>query len=57
MLTQTLRWIYAEVPPRVGYVLTPLGQTLVEPMAALHAWAIEHVEEIEASRAGSAVAG
>ena len=63
MLTQTLRkleacalvdrQIYAEVPPRVEYRLTELGRTLVEPLAALHTWAVEHVEEVEAARAAS----
>ena len=63
MLTQTLRElerdglvnrrVYAEVPPRVEYSLTPLGHTLIEPLAALHAWAVAHVEEIEAARAAA----
>jgi DNA-binding HxlR family transcriptional regulator len=49
MLTQTLRdmernglitrTIYAEVPPRVEYQLSPLGQTLTEPLAAITRWA------------------
>lgn len=61
MLTQTLRGlehnglvsrrVYAEVPPRVEYSLTPLGSTLIEPLAGLHAWAIAHVEELEAALA------
>ena len=46
MLTQTLRTlerdrlvrrtIYPIVPPRVDYALTPLGKTLMEPLAALY---------------------
>jgi DNA-binding HxlR family transcriptional regulator len=61
MLTQTLRAlerdglvsrrIYAAVPPRVEYSLTPLGQTFTKPLWALKRWAEAHVEEIEASRA------
>jgi DNA-binding HxlR family transcriptional regulator len=53
MLTQTLRSmerdglveraIYAEVPPRVEYTLTPLGQTLQKPLGALRLWAEENV--------------
>jgi DNA-binding HxlR family transcriptional regulator len=48
MLTQTLRelerdglvvrTIYAEIPPRVEYALTPLGRTLDEPLGALSVW-------------------
>jgi DNA-binding HxlR family transcriptional regulator len=61
MLTQTLRTLerdglvkrvaFPTVPLRVEYSLTPLGVTLTEPLAALHAWSIAHVEEIEAARA------
>lgn len=32
------RRVYAEVPPRVEYSLTPLGRTLREPLAALCQW-------------------
>ncbi|GAA0406098.1 helix-turn-helix domain-containing protein [Micromonospora gifhornensis] len=49
VLTQTLRRLqayglverraYAEAPPRVEYSLTPLGQTLVEPIKVLTDWA------------------
>src|SRR5262249_43812771 len=52
MLTQTLRslerdglitrTIYPEVPPRVEYALTPLGETLITPLAALREWAETH---------------
>lgn len=57
MLTQTLRdlerdglvvrTIYAEVPPRVEYALTPLGVTLCGPIAQLGEWAVAHVDEIK----------
>jgi DNA-binding HxlR family transcriptional regulator len=60
MLTQTLRnlerdglvtrTVYAEVPPRVEYKLTALGQTLVEPIAAIREWAEMHIEAIVAAR-------
>jgi DNA-binding HxlR family transcriptional regulator len=61
MLTLTLRnlerdglvarTVYAEVPPRVEYALTPMGASLLPPALALAGWAIEHVPGIEASRA------
>jgi DNA-binding HxlR family transcriptional regulator len=48
MLTQQLRelerddlihrQIYPQVPPKVEYSLTPLGQTLRPVLDALHAW-------------------
>jgi Predicted transcriptional regulators len=33
------RTVYAEVPPRVEYALTPLGKSFFAPMLALVAWA------------------
>jgi DNA-binding HxlR family transcriptional regulator len=61
MLTQTLRSlerdglvsrrIYAAVPPRVEYSLTPLGHTFTGPLRVLEVWAEAHVEAVEASRA------
>ena len=60
MLTQTLRslerdglvqrTVYAEVPPRVEYALTPLGQTLGGPIATLRRWAEEHIEAVVAAQ-------
>ena len=56
MLTQTLRAmernglvqrvVYPVVPPVVEYSLTPLGQTLIEPVGALRAWAYAHLQEV-----------
>ena len=56
MLTQTLRdlerdglvtrTVFAVVPPRVEYALTPLGRTLGEPLRALELWATAHMAEI-----------
>ncbi len=53
MLTQTLRnlerdglvtrTVYAEVPPRVEYTLTPLGETLVVPLTAIRVWAEQNI--------------
>lgn len=60
MLTQTLRGlernrlvrreIYPEVPPRVEYSLTPLGETLRGPVGALCNWAQDHVDELSTER-------
>ena len=59
MLTQVLRnlerdglvdrKIYPVVPPMVEYSLTPLGQTLTEPLAAICHWAEAHLDELEAA--------
>ena len=56
VLTQTLRRlerdglvtreVYAEVPPRVVYALTPVGESLIKPITALSNWAEEHVPAI-----------
>lgn len=56
MLTQTLRGLerdglvlrtmYPEVPPRVEYSITPLGQTLVGLLAELRQWSETHMEEV-----------
>jgi DNA-binding HxlR family transcriptional regulator len=61
MLTQTVRGlernglvqrkVYPVVPPRADYSLTPLGATLVAPLAALCMWAESHLHEVEAARA------
>jgi DNA-binding HxlR family transcriptional regulator len=45
------RTVHAEVPPRVEYALTAVGRSLIPPALALAGWAIEHVPQIEASRA------
>ena len=45
------RTAYAEVPPRVEYALTSMGQTLIPPAIALAEWAVEHNPEIGVSRA------
>jgi DNA-binding HxlR family transcriptional regulator len=60
MLTQTLRRletdglvrreIYPVVPPKVEYSLTPLGETLIEPLTAICHWAEAHLAEMEAAR-------
>ena len=60
MLTQTLcalerdglvsRTVHPVVPPMVDYALTPLGETLIVPLAAISAWAEEHMDEVQAAR-------
>lgn len=45
------RTVHAEVPPRVEYELTAMGETLIPPAVALAEWAIEHDAAIAASRA------
>lgn len=44
------RTIYPVVPPKVEYELTPLGQSLREPVMALGKWAQNHIDEIDAAR-------
>lgn len=43
------RKVFAEVPPRVEYRLTPLGASLGEPLCALARWAEAHEQEIESA--------
>jgi DNA-binding HxlR family transcriptional regulator len=44
------RQVYAEVPPRVEYELTPLGRTLHEPLQALGRWAEKHIAQVLLAR-------
>lgn len=60
MLTHTLRAlernglvrrvVYPVIPPMVEYSLTPLGQTLIEPIRALRTWSEQYIEEVERLR-------
>jgi DNA-binding HxlR family transcriptional regulator len=45
------RQVFAEVPPRVEYQLSPLGCTLLSTIQSLVRWTEEHQEEIARSRA------
>lgn len=60
MLTQTLRdlqrdglvsrHVFPTVPPSVEYRLTPLGESLLEPLSHLVAWAERNFDDIRRSR-------
>ncbi|OMD38639.1 winged helix-turn-helix transcriptional regulator [Paenibacillus odorifer] len=61
MLTQTLRQLERDglvqreitpsVPPIVEYSLTPLGESLLEPMRALNRWTSQNYVWVEKARA------
>jgi DNA-binding HxlR family transcriptional regulator len=44
------RHAYDQMPPRVEYELTALGQTLREPLTALARWAEANFDTVEAAR-------
>ena len=44
------RTVYAEVPPRVEYALTPLGRSLRELIAPMREWSSVHVKHIIAAQ-------
>jgi DNA-binding HxlR family transcriptional regulator len=60
MLTLTLRQlerdglvsreVQATVPPRVDYALTPIGESVLEPILALTKWAADHGTDVAAAR-------
>ncbi len=41
------RKIYASIPPKVEYSLTPLGLTLVELLNAIRTWSETHIEKVQ----------
>jgi DNA-binding HxlR family transcriptional regulator len=45
------RRIYAQIPPKVEYNLTPLGESLIPFITSLTSWAKENMPAILASRA------
>lgn len=61
MLTQTLRnlerdglvlrEVHPSLPPTVEYSLTPLGESMIEPLKVLHKWTSEHFQQVEQARA------
>ena len=60
MLTLTLRRleqnglvkrkVFPVTPPRVDYSLTPLGETLVEPLKQLCVWSESHADDVRIAR-------
>nr|WP_208450367.1 helix-turn-helix domain-containing protein [Burkholderia anthina] len=44
------RTVFATIPPRVDYALTPLGETLLEPVMALVMWAEKNKQPIAQAR-------
>ncbi|MGH7998818.1 MAG: winged helix-turn-helix transcriptional regulator [Brasilonema sp.] len=56
MLTQQLREmeedgiihrkVYPQIPPKVEYSLTPLGESLQPILFAMHEWGVKHLSEI-----------
>ena len=47
-----MRRVYAEIPVRVEYSLTPLGWQLTEPLMALYEWAVAHEHELAVKNEG-----
>lgn len=60
MLTQQLRemeedgivhrQVYAQIPPKVEYSLTTLGESLKPILYAMHEWAVEHLSHINSKQ-------
>jgi DNA-binding HxlR family transcriptional regulator len=46
------RKVYRQVPPKVEYSLTPLGQTLKPVIDALHVWAEKHGRNVKTNKSG-----
>lgn len=44
------RKIYASVPPKVEYNLTPLGKTLIDLLDSIRVWAESHIENLLAAQ-------
>ena len=44
------RLVYPEVPVRVEYRLTPLCETLRQPLAGMATWTRQHLPEIQCAR-------
>ena len=43
------RTVINVIPPHVEYGLTPLGQTLSDPLVAICQWAMDHLPEMQAA--------
>jgi len=40
------RTVFAQVPPRVDYALTPFGESLREVIMAMRSWGLEHRRDV-----------
>lgn len=45
-----VRTLYPEIPPRVEYGLTPLGETLLPVIGGLWDWSVAHYDDIVDAR-------
>ena len=43
-----LRTVYSQVPPKVEYSLTPLGETLAPMVRALNDWGASYLDQVSA---------
>jgi len=46
------REVFREIPPRVQYQLTELGESLLDPVQSLFHWVNGHAEQVRASQNG-----
>jgi DNA-binding HxlR family transcriptional regulator len=49
------RSVFADIPVRIEYSLTPLGRSLTGPLFTLYEWADKHLDHVAASRTDSEV--
>ncbi|MFA9218024.1 MAG: winged helix-turn-helix transcriptional regulator [Sphingomonadaceae bacterium] len=45
-----VREVFAEIPPRVEYQLTELGESLLDPLQSLFGWVNAHAEQVRAAQ-------
>jgi DNA-binding HxlR family transcriptional regulator len=48
------RHVYADIPVRVEYTLTPLGWRLTEPLMVLYEWAAAHEDDLASTKQSAA---
>lgn len=44
------RTSHHQIPPRVDYELTELGESVIAPVKSVYAWTVSHMDEVIASR-------